>query len=95
MSLNNHDIQKIAHLARLNITDKEATIYAQKLSSAFGLIDQLKAADTDHVSAVNQTFQTSQRLREDIVDYVNEREKLQAIAPDVEAGLYLVPKVIE
>jgi aspartyl-tRNA(Asn)/glutamyl-tRNA(Gln) amidotransferase subunit C len=95
MSLNNYDIQKIAHLARLAVTDEEAAIYAQKLSSAINLIDQLKAANTDNISPVAHSFQTSQRLREDDVVYINQREKLQAIAPNVEAGLYLVPKVIE
>jgi aspartyl-tRNA(Asn)/glutamyl-tRNA(Gln) amidotransferase subunit C len=95
MSLDTAQVRKIAHLARLRITDDEAKLYAESLSRILGLIEQMNAVDTSGVTPMAHPSEAALRLREDAVTETDEREKFQAIAPAVEAGLYLVPKVIE
>ena len=68
---------------------------SERLSSVLALVDQLQAADTAGVSAMSHPMQAVQRLREDEVTELNQREALQTVAPDTENGLFLVPKVIE
>ncbi|MDA9840015.1 Asp-tRNA(Asn)/Glu-tRNA(Gln) amidotransferase subunit GatC, partial [Porticoccaceae bacterium] len=67
----------------------------ERLGSVLELVDQLQAADTSGVEAISHPMQGTQRLREDEVTELNQRQALQAIAPDTEEGLFLVPKVIE
>ena len=95
MSLDKTQVQKIAHLARLKITATEADTYADSLSRILGLIEQMNAVDTEGVAPMAHPSDAALRLRDDAVTEVDQREKFQAIAPAVEAGLYLVPKVIE
>lgn len=95
MSLDTNQVRKIAHLARLRISSEEAEQYAEELSRILGLIEQMNAVDTRGVEPMAHPFDVPLRLREDEVTEVDQREKFQAIAPAVEAGLYLVPKVIE
>jgi aspartyl-tRNA(Asn)/glutamyl-tRNA(Gln) amidotransferase subunit C len=95
MSLSAIEVKKIAHLARLGIEDKDISSYAQDLSGLLDLIGQMNELDTETVSAMAHPLEVFQRLRSDIVTESNQREHFQAIAPQVEAGLYLVPKVIE
>lgn len=95
MSLDTTQVQKIAHLARLAITPDEAKTYAESLSRILGLIEQMNAVDTKNVAPMAHPSDVALRLREDAVTETDQREKFQAIAPAVEAGLYLVPKVIE
>jgi aspartyl-tRNA(Asn)/glutamyl-tRNA(Gln) amidotransferase subunit C len=95
MSLDTSQVKKIALLARLQITDAEAQAYADTLSRILGLIEQMNAVNTDGVVPMAHPSEAPLRLREDQVTEPNQREKFQAIAPAVEAGLYLVPKVIE
>jgi aspartyl-tRNA(Asn)/glutamyl-tRNA(Gln) amidotransferase subunit C len=95
MSLDTKQVQKIALLARLSITTEEAERYADSLSRILGLIEQMNAVNTEGVAPMAHPHEAPLRLREDQVTEPNEREKFQAIAPAVEAGLYLVPKVIE
>jgi len=95
MSLDTTQVQKIAHLARLKITEDEARAYAESLSRILGLIEQMNAVDTDNVAPMAHPSDAALRLREDAVTETDRRDKFQAIAPAVEAGLYLVPKVIE
>jgi len=95
MSLDQEQVKKIAHLARLAVTDAEAAGYAQALTKIFGLIEQMNAVDTAHIAPMAHPSEAGLRLRADVVSEVDERTKFQAIAPAVEAGLYLVPKVIE
>ncbi len=95
MSLSATDVKKIAHLARLGIEDKDVAHYAQDLSGMLDLVAQMNALNTENVSAMAHPLEQHQRLRADVVSEVNLREQFQAIAPQVEAGLYLVPKVIE
>lgn len=95
MSLLREDVEKIAHLARLAITEAEAESYATDLSDILHLVEQMNAVDTEGVEPMAHPLHMSQRLRDDKVLEINQRELFQSIAPLTEAGLYLVPKVID
>jgi aspartyl-tRNA(Asn)/glutamyl-tRNA(Gln) amidotransferase subunit C len=95
MSLTPEDVRKIAHLARLNLTENDIDVYAPQLSKILDFIEQMNQTDTSQVEALAHPLDISQRLRPDVVTEPDLRSKYQAIAPQVEAGLYLVPKVIE
>jgi len=95
MSLGKEDIEKIAHLARLSITDTDMSDYARNLSDILDLVEQMSAVDTNGVTPMAHPLDARQRLRADEVTEINQREQLQANAPQVEAGLFLVPQVIE
>ena len=95
MSLTADDVNKIAHLARLGIDSQDIKSYAKDLSGMLDLMTQMSELNTDNVEPMAHPMDQAQRLRTDVVTEQNNREKFQAIAPQVEAGLYLVPKVIE
>ena len=95
MSLDKNDVEKIAHLARIAIADKDIPGYAESLSSILKLVEQMDAVNTDNVVPMAHSQDAYQRLREDVVTEENQREHFQKIAPAVENGLYLVPQVIE
>jgi aspartyl-tRNA(Asn)/glutamyl-tRNA(Gln) amidotransferase subunit C len=96
MSLSRTDVENIAHLARLAITDAEKDAYAKSLSSIFDMVGQLNAVDVSTVEPMAHPLAGQvQRLRVDAVTARDEHEKFQRNAGKVEAGLYLVPKVIE
>ncbi len=95
MSLDKDDIEKIAHLARLGINDADVPDYARNLSNILELVEQMSAVDTHGVAPMAHPLDAQQRLRTDEVTETNQREQLQANAPQVEAGLFLVPQVIE
>ena len=95
MSLEKADVEKIAHLARLAIDDKDVPEYAKNLSNILDLVEQLSAADTEGVVPMAHPLHMAQRLRPDAVSETDQRELFQSIAPQTEAGLYLVPKVID
>ncbi len=95
MSLDKHEVERIAHLARLAIDPGAVPEYARNLSNILDLVDQLDAADTAGVEPMAHPLEVRQRLREDVVTETDQRERFQAIAPQVEDGLYLVPRVIE
>lgn len=95
MSLTTNDVKKIAHLARLGIDESDIESYARDLSGMLDLMTQMSELNTDDVIPMAHPMDQVQRLRPDIVTEQNNRELFQAIAPQVEAGLYLVPKVIE
>jgi len=95
MSLDKQDVEKIAHLARIAINNDDVPTYAQNLSSILDLVEQMNSVDTDDVEPMAHPTDAVQRLREDEVRETNQRERFQSIAPQVEDGLYLVPKVIE
>lgn len=95
MSLSADDIRKVASLARLATTDAEIHAAHAQLSGIFGLIAEMQAVDTNGVAPMPHAQDITQRLREDRVTEPNQREAFQAIAPQVEQGLYLVPQVIE
>ncbi|MCG7872183.1 MAG: Asp-tRNA(Asn)/Glu-tRNA(Gln) amidotransferase subunit GatC [Candidatus Thiodiazotropha lotti] len=95
MSLDRSDVEKIAHLARLALDENQVEGYAAELSNILALVEQLEAADTDNIEPMAHPLHMAQRLREDQVTEPDRRNQNQAVAPLVENGLYLVPKVIE
>ncbi|MDP3439270.1 MAG: Asp-tRNA(Asn)/Glu-tRNA(Gln) amidotransferase subunit GatC [Azonexus sp.] len=95
MSLTLEQVQRIAHLARIEISDSEALSTQGHLNGIFQLIEQMQAVDTQGVEPMAHAQDLSQRLRPDAVMEVDRRAAYQAVAPETEAGLYLVPKVIE
>ncbi len=95
MSLQADDVKNIAHLARVAIDEVDIPEYATNLSKILDFVDQLNQVDTDNVEPMAHPLDMSQRLRVDEVTEENQREHFQSIAPKVEAGLYLVPQVIE
>lgn len=95
MSLSTNDIKKVAQLARLAMSDAEIDATQAQLNGIFGLIAEMQAVDTGGVEPMSHSQDLTQRLREDLVTETNQRGAFQAIAPQVEQGLYLVPKVIE
>ncbi len=96
MSLNRRDIENIAHLARLALSEAEIPLYVEGLSRILALVAELDAADTSQVEPMAHPLPGQRaRLRPDIVTGADERALLQRNAPQVEAGLYLVPRVIE
>lgn len=95
MSLGVAEVTKIAHLARLAVRAEDAPAYARNLSAILELVEQMNAVDTAGVAPMAHPLDMAQRLRPDTVAEPDQRALFQAIAPRVEAGLYLVPKVIE
>lgn len=95
MALNLEDIKRIAHLARIEVSDSEAQETLNKLSGILGLIEQMQAVDTTGIAPMSHSQDVTQRLREDVVTQTNQRALFQSIAPATQDGLYLVPKVIE
>jgi len=95
MSLSLEQVHRIAHLARIAVSDAEAQSTLGQLNDILGLIEQMQAVDTAGVEPMAHAQDLSQRLRDDAVSEADRRADYQAISPDVEAGLFLVPKVIE
>ena len=95
MSLDVNDVKRIAHLARIEVTGTEAEATLHKLGGILGLIEQMQAIDTTGIVPMSHSQDVVQRLREDVVTESDQRELFQSVAPAVENGLYLVPKVIE
>jgi aspartyl-tRNA(Asn)/glutamyl-tRNA(Gln) amidotransferase subunit C len=95
MALSPKDVEHIAYLARLAIAEADVPRYAQDLSAILDFVAQMNLAQTDAVDPLAHPIEAGQRLRADEVTEVDARERFQAVAPQVEAGLYLVPKVIE
>ncbi len=95
MSLDKQQVRKIAHLARLKIDEADIDNYASNLSSILHLVEQMGQVNTEGVTPMAHPFDAVQRLREDVVTETNQREVFQAVAPKVEDGVYLVPRVIE
>ena len=96
MSLTRQDVEKIARLARLSITEAEMPVYVTSLSSIVDFVDELARVKTDSVEPMAHPLEGQrQRLRADVVTETDHRETYQANAPRVQAGLYVVPRVIE
>jgi aspartyl-tRNA(Asn)/glutamyl-tRNA(Gln) amidotransferase subunit C len=96
MSLTRKDVEKIAHLARLSITEQEMPVYVTSLSSIVDFVDELSRVQTGDVLPMAHPLDGQhQRLRADRVSESDQHEKYQTNAPAVQAGLYVVPRVIE
>ncbi|MHB8347211.1 MAG: Asp-tRNA(Asn)/Glu-tRNA(Gln) amidotransferase subunit GatC [Acidiferrobacterales bacterium] len=95
MSLDRTDVERIAHLARMEVGEQELVAYAETLSRILGLIEQMNAVDTDGIAPMSHPLGAGLRLRVDEVTETDQRERFQDISPSAQSGLYLVPKVIE
>lgn len=95
MTLSFDDVKRIADLAYIETNQEETQVALAQLSDIFNLIEQMQAIDTSTVEPMSHAQDVTQRLRDDVVTKSNQRELFQSIAPQVEEGLYLVPKVIE
>ena len=95
MALENADIDKITILARLQVTPRETSDYANSISSILSLIDQMQQVSTEGIEPLSNPHDASQRLRKDEVTCDNQLEAFIALAPSAQDGLYLVPKVLD
>ena len=95
MALNKAEVEKIAHLARLHISEADTEEVTTRITDILTLIDQMKTVNTESVEPLAHPLDMVQRLRADVVTEINTREQLQDLAPESQDGLYLVPKVIE
>tara|TARA_R110000787_G_scaffold167081_3_gene280058 strand:+ start:360 stop:647 length:288 start_codon:yes stop_codon:yes gene_type:complete len=95
MTIQQDEIEKIAELARIRIAPDEVAEVTSRIANILTLVDQLQAIDTAGIEPMANPLDAVQRLRVDAVTEANQRDAFQAIAPAVESGLYLVPKVIE
>jgi aspartyl-tRNA(Asn)/glutamyl-tRNA(Gln) amidotransferase subunit C len=95
MSLSIEEVMRIASLARLETSPAEALATQAQLNDIFDLIGRMQAADTAGIEPMSHGQDLVLRLREDVVTESDQRELFQSVAPQVEAGLYLVPRVIE
>jgi aspartyl-tRNA(Asn)/glutamyl-tRNA(Gln) amidotransferase subunit C len=95
MALSSADVQRIAYLARIEITPEEATEVATKLDSIFALIEKMRTVDTSGIAPVAHAQDVRLPLRDDVVTEGDRRELYQSVAPAVHGGLYLVPRVVE
>jgi aspartyl-tRNA(Asn)/glutamyl-tRNA(Gln) amidotransferase subunit C len=96
MSLTRQDVEKIAHLARLAITESEMPVYVTSLSGILNFVEELARVDTGGAAPLaHPLIGQQQRLRADVVTESDRHERYQANAPSVQAGLYVVPRVIE
>jgi len=95
MPLSLPEVKRVAWLARIEITDAEAQALQGHLNDIFKLIEQMQSVDTEGVAPMAHGQDVVQRLREDRVSEGDQHTLYQSIAPQVEDGLYLVPKVIE
>jgi len=95
MALTLDDVKRVAHLARVAIDDAEAGTVLSQVNDVFQLITEMQAVDTRGIAPMSHALDVTQRLRADAVTEGDQHELFQSVAPHVEAGLYLVPKVIE
>lgn len=95
MSLTLNDVEKIAKLSRLALTDTEKTATLEKLNAVFELVEKMQTVDTTNVEPMAHPHEVALRLREDVITETDCAAQYQAIAPDVRNRLYIVPQVIE
>ncbi|MEX2470062.1 MAG: Asp-tRNA(Asn)/Glu-tRNA(Gln) amidotransferase subunit GatC [Pseudohongiellaceae bacterium] len=95
MALDKSEVEKIAHLARLHLSEGDADEVTRRITDILALIDQMQAVDTGSVEPLAHPLDVVQRLRADAVTETDRRDALQELAPAAEDGLYLVPRVIE
>jgi len=95
MSLTLEQVRRVAQLARIEVSDAEADTTLGHLNGIFTLIEAMQAVDTLGVEPMAHAQDVAQRLRSDQVSEINQRDAFQAVAPDTQAGLYLVPQVME
>ena len=95
MSLSPEDVRRIARLARIEISDAEVEHTRGQMNGILAFIERLQAVDTGGIEPMAHAVDVAQRLRPDVATEADRREAFQAVAPETEGGLYLVPKVLE
>ena len=95
MVLKLDDVKRVAHLARIEISESDAERVLRDLVNIFGLIEQMQAVDVNGIEPMSHGQDIVLRLREDVVTESDQHALFQSVAPQIEADLYLVPKVIE
>ena len=95
MALTREDVLRAAKLARIAIDESEADAVLEQLVRIFGMLEEMQAVDVTGVEPMAHAQDVTLRLREDVVTESDQHELFQSVAPRVERGLYLVPKVIE
>ena len=95
MPLSLQEVQRIAELARIGISEAEARAVQSQLNDIFELIGRMQRVDTEGIAPMSHGQDMKLRLRADIQTEHGQREQFLSVAPEKEQGLYLVPKVIE
>lgn len=95
MSLTSEHVKRVGKLAQLGLTDAEITETLTQLNSILSLVDQMQQIDTKDVVPLAHPLELRQILRSDAITEMDQREKFQSTAPQANAGLYLVPRVVE
>ena len=95
MSLSPDDVRRIARLARIALQSAESAAVTERLNGVLAMVEQIRRIDTAGIEPMAHAQDVVQPLREDSVTETDQRERYQAVAPAVEEGLYLVPKVVE
>ncbi|ASK28248.1 Asp-tRNA(Asn)/Glu-tRNA(Gln) amidotransferase subunit GatC [Neisseria chenwenguii] len=95
MTLSLQDVEKLAKLSRLHLSDDEKTQTLQELNGIFALVEKMREVDTDGVEPMAHPHEVALRLREDKVTETDHAAEYQAVAPEVRNRLYIVPQVIE
>ena len=95
MKIDNEVILNIAELAQLEVKDAMISQYADKMTAMLNLIEEMQSVNTDNIEPVSNPLDAVQTMREDKVTEKDLRDEYQAIAPEVDSGLYLVPRVVE
>ena len=95
MAIDRDEIARIAHLARLEVNDEAVARTVEELANILDFVGRMDAVDTSDVTPMAHPLDANQRLREAQITEHDPRSEFQAVAPTVENGFYLVPKVIE
>ena len=95
MKIDNEVILNIAELAQLEVKDEMISQYADKRPAMLNLVEEMQSVNTDNIEPVSNPLDAVQTMREDKVTEKDLRDEYQAIAPEVDSGLYLVPRVVE
>jgi aspartyl-tRNA(Asn)/glutamyl-tRNA(Gln) amidotransferase subunit C len=95
MAVSHSTIETAARLARIRLDAEQLDEVTRRIGEILDMVDQMKAVDTSGVAPLANPHDASQRLRPDAVSEADQREAFQALAPQVEDGLYLVPRVVE
>jgi len=95
MSLSDDQVRRLARLARLAIQPEESAAVVERLNRVLALVDEMRRVETAGIEPMSHPLDAQQRLRPDVVTEPDRRDLYQSVAPAVDGGLYLVPKVIE
>ncbi len=94
MSVDRTEIEKVAELARIKLDEESIPEVTQSISDILAMVDKMQSVNTQNIIPMANPMDATQRLRPDIITETNQRDDFQKLAPETEAGLYLVPKVI-